>query len=97
MTYDEFKAELTKIVSNADTALAELPTFLEKVKTDYEALSSSTLKVTEQETRIRDLQDTNMKLFLAQTGQPVETPEEPELSGQDAVDDFVNKIMDDGK
>lgn len=98
MTYDEFKTKLTKIVSDADTALANLPGFLDEVKADYETLSSSVSKVTEQEGRIRDLQDTNMKLFLAQTGQPVETPDEPERTGQDAVDDFVNMMMtDDGK
>ncbi len=95
MTYDEFKTKITGIMSKPDNALAELPAFLEEVKGDYEALATSVSKVSEQEERIRTLQDTNMRLFLAQTGQAAEEPEEPELSGTDAVDAFVNELMAD--
>ena len=96
MTFDEFKSGVTALISNPDTALAELPAFLEKVKEDYETRDTSVTKVTEQEDRIRTLQDTNMRLFLAQTGQAAEKPEEPELQGDDAVDAFVKDIMNDG-
>ena len=96
MTYEEFKSGITALVSKPDTALAELPAFLEQVKADYETRDTSVSKVSEQEERIRTLQDTNMRLFLAQTGQAVEDKEEPELLGDDAVDAFVNDIMNDG-
>lgn len=97
MKYEEFKEKLTKIVSNADTALASLPAFLEEVKCDYEALETSTNKITESDKRIRDLQDTNMRLFLAQTGQAAEPDEEPEPEGHDAVDRFILDMMADDR
>lgn len=93
MKYEEFKTKLTDIVKDADTALSKLPAFLEEVKTDYEALSGAIEKVTESDKRIRDLQDTNMKLFLAQTGQAAEPDEEPEPEGMEAVDKFISDIM----
>lgn len=97
MTFDEVKKLLTDIVSHPDTALVELPGFLEKLKADYETRATATQKVAEQEERIKTLQDTNMRLFLMQTGQATEKPEEPELQGHEAVDAFVNELMSENK
>ena len=95
MKYEEFEARLTKMLETPDTALASLPEFLKEVKTDYEGIVSLTNKSSEQEKRIRDLQDTNMKLFLMQTSAPKskgELEDEDDLEGQDAIDAFVTKL-----
>ena len=95
MKYEELEARLTKMLETPDTALAALPEFLKEVKTDYEGIVSLTNKSSEQEKRIRDLQDTNMKLFLMQTSAPKdkgELEDEDDLEGQDAIDAFVTKL-----
>lgn len=95
MKYEELEMRLTKLLETPDTALAALPDLLKEVKTDYEGIASLTNKSSEQEKRIRDLQDTNMKLFLMQTSAPKtngQLEEEDDLEGQDAIDDFVAKL-----
>lgn len=96
MTFDEAKVGLTKIVQNPDTALAELPTFLEQLEQDYSSFNTAVEKITQQEDRIRTLQDTNARLFLMQTSQvSVDEGDEIELTGAEAMDAFVADIMKD--
>ena len=94
MTYQELETRLTKMLETPDTALAALPDFLKEVKTDYEKTVSLETKIAEGDKRIRDLQDTNMKLFLMQTGKSpdVEEIEDDEKEGADAIDAFVEKL-----
>lgn len=76
MTYDEFKTRFTALISNPDTVQAESVNFLSDVGKDYATLDSMTKKLNDDDKRIRDLQDTNQKLFLSVTGSPAE--DEPE-------------------
>lgn len=93
MTYDELEKKLTTILQQPDSALANVAPLLKDIKADYESIISLTSKVEAQDTRIRDLQDTNMKLFLAQTGQVSDKEEdEDDVEGPDAIDAFVNKL-----
>lgn len=93
MTYDELEKKLTTILQQPDSALANIAPLLKEIKSDYESIISLTSKVESQDSRIRDLQDTNMKLFLAQTGQVSDKDEEEDdVEGPDAIDAFVNKL-----
>lgn len=76
MTYDEFKTRFTSIIGNPDTAQAESVGFLSDVEKDYTTLTSMTKKSDDDDKRIRELQDTNQKLFLSVTGSPEEEKEE---------------------
>lgn len=75
MTYEEVKTRITALVGNPDTAQENAVTLLSDLEKDYTTLDSMTSKVSESEKRIRDLQDTNQKLFLSVTGQPAEEEE----------------------
>ena len=75
MTYDEVKTRITALVGNPDTAQENAVTLLSDLEKDYTTLDSMTSKVSESEKRIRDLQDTNQKLFLSVTGQLAEEEE----------------------
>lgn len=102
MTYEELETRLTTLLQQPDSALALVGPLLEDVKKDYEQIITLTEANKKQEGRIRDLQDTNMKLFLAQTGKAESKEEDDEdLEGMDAIDSFVNKLnandVDDGK
>lgn len=94
MTYDDLEKKISAVLQEPDTALINIKPVLEEIKTDYVNLASLTEKNVKNELRIKDLQDTNMKLFLAQTGKTTETePDEDELTGQDAVNAFMGKIL----
>lgn len=75
MTYDEVKTRITALVGSPDTAQESAVALLSDLEKDYTTLDSMTSKVSESEKRIRDLQDTNQKLFLSVTGQPAEEEE----------------------
>lgn len=94
MTYDELKTKLTKILEQPDSALANVGPLLEEVKSDYEQIITLKEANEKNTTRIRDLQDTNMKLFLAQTGKVEDknNEDDDDLEGPDAVDAFINKL-----
>lgn len=82
MTYDEVKDTLTTLLSNPDTALAGAQDFLDKIKPDYDTLDTMKTQIEENDKKIRDLQDTNMKLFLAQTKEQDPDPEPEEVTPQ---------------
>lgn len=77
MGFDGFKDRFNKVIESGDdlTAAKEL---LSDMETEYREAEEALSKVDEQEAKIRDLQDTNMKLYLAQTADPEDEPEEEE-------------------
>lgn len=96
MKYEEYENLINEALENPDKATASFKDVLTNLKTDITTLTTQAEKISEQEKRIRDLQDTNMKLFLSQTGQRKEEKEEPEeKTGQDAIDEFIAKITED--
>lgn len=69
MTFEEVEKGLAELLKNPDTAQAGAKDFLEKIKPDYDTMESLSTKSKEADKRIRDLQDTNQKLFLSVTGE----------------------------
>lgn len=69
MTFKEVEEGLAELLKNPDTAQAGVKDFLEKIKPDYDTMESLSTKSKEDDKRIRDLQDTNQKLFLSVTGE----------------------------
>lgn len=93
MTYDELEKKITKVLEAPDSALATIRPVLDEIKADYETMIVLAEAKEKNEARIRDLQDTNMKLFLAQSGKKVEEDgEEEELEGAEAIDAFVAEL-----
>lgn len=93
MKYDEIKNSIIAAMSNPDTMETEMTVILEQLKTDYEALNSMTDELSRAQTRIMDLQDTNHKLFLAQTSPASEEPDEVEPpTGAGVLDEFKNLV-----
>lgn len=99
MKFEEVKAKLTEVCKEPDSALVNITPVLEELAKDYAAMESFKELNAKQEEKIRNLQDTNMKLFLAQTGQKDDSKEEEddELVGQEATDAFVNKLLEQEK
>lgn len=93
MKYEEYENLINEGLKNPDKAPVLFKDVLEALKADITTLGTQSEKIIEQDTRIRDLQDTNMKLFLSQTASKKEEVEpEEEKTGQEAIDDFINKL-----
>lgn len=72
----------------AKTATAEnfqtvLTSILDSIKEDFSVIDNLNEQIKTQETKIRDLQDTNQKLFLSQTGG---TPKQEEDDFDDGIE-----------
>lgn len=94
MTYEEYEKRINGALANADTAPTEFVNILSDLKTDLTAKDALETEKTELETRVRDLQDTNMKLYLSVTGASDEDEEEDEpAEGTDVVDELMDKLF----
>lgn len=89
MKYEDYESKLTELVKNPDSAALAVQDILKDLKADSETFASLEANVAAQEGRIKDLQDTNMKLFLRQTGG--DSGQEPEEKTADEVIDELFK------
>lgn len=97
MTYDEVKERITGLVSDPDKAAENATTLLSDLEKDYTTMTSMADKAGEQEKRIRDLQDTNQRLFLSVTGQEQGSQDEPEEEPGIDWDNIFSEGVDNGK
>lgn len=94
MKIEDFKSRFNSIVSNPDTGIADASDFLTEVEADYTNATNLAEKVEELEARVKDLQETNIKLYLAQTGASEEENDEPdETDGEAYIDNFFENLM----
>lgn len=94
MTYEEYEKRINGALENADTAPTEFVDILSELKTDLTAKDTLETEKTELETRVRDLQDTNMKLYLSVTGNSDKDGEEDEpAEGTAVVDELMDKLF----
>ena len=94
MKYEEYEAiAQTLTPENAPEVVKQL---LEGIKADTTAFESMAQTNAEQDKKIRDLQDTNIKLFLSQTGKADDdSPSDEELAAkeQEAVENEIDNIL----
>ena len=96
MTYEEYETRINSALANADTAPTEFVNILSELRTDLTAKDTLETEKTELETRVRDLQDTNMKLYLSVTGSSDEDEDEEEdeaAEGTAVVDELMHEIF----
>lgn len=92
MTFDEVQAKIVNAMGNPDTMETQMTDILKEMKTDYEGFTFISAELEKANSRIRDLQDTNHKLFLAQTG-IVDEPEDVEKpTGVGVFDEFKELV-----
>ena len=94
MTYDEYKTAIDTAVSNPDTGLAGLPSVLENLKTDLGSIETLNTTISEKDAKIRELQDTNMKLYMQiGGGSPEPDPDPDPVTGVGVIDEFMNELF----
>lgn len=93
MTLDEYKKIAGTLT--ADNATAVFTDMLKGIEKDLAELEGAKSTIAEQNTKIKDLQDTNMKLFLSVTGKAETHEEEEEKTPDDFRNDLINLIKED--
>lgn len=97
MTYNEYVEAINKVLAEPDTALVNIQTVTDELKTDLETFATVTAENEKLNQRIRDLQDTNMKLFL-QTGGKAEQHEDEEDEAtkidEMSFDEYINYLKE---
>ena len=83
---------INKAIANKDDQEILFKELLDLVSTDEIEYNNLTTQVAEQSEKIRNLQDTNMKLFMSQTSEIQDEAEDEELEGDAAVLDFMQKL-----
>lgn len=90
MKINDYKQLINKLVAKPEEAPAVAEDLLKNITDDCAVIDSLNSKVNEQQQKILDLQNTNIKLFLGQTSKPAEEPDpEPAPS---SIDDIVKKL-----
>ena len=95
MKYEEYQSKINEVLSNPDTALANIAPVMDEIKNDLTALDSMSQENESLKARIRDLQDTNMKLYLAQTGEAAEEKTDEPVEGPAVIDEFLSAVFED--
>lgn len=92
MKYEDYESKLTGVVSNPDSAPIAVQEILKDLKSDAATMDSMAAELSEKDAKIRELQDTNTKLFLQVTGTDSsdDKPEDwSELEGEEALEAFI--------
>lgn len=90
MTHEELTNAISELVTKPESAAANAATIIKEVDALYTNADSLTAQAEENEKKIRELQDANIKLFLAQTGKPIDNhDDEDELT----LEDFAKKML----
>ena len=93
MTYEEYEKSINSVLSNPDTALANIPAVLDEIKKDLTSLETVTTENASLQQRIKDLQETNMKLYLSMTGSEPDTEEDEPATGLGVIDEFLADVF----
>lgn len=95
MKYEEYEQRINNALANADTAPTEFVNILSELRTDLTAKDTLETEKAELETRVRDLQDTNMKLYLSVTGTSSEDDDEDDepAEGTAVVDELMDALF----
>ena len=92
MKYDEY-VSLAQTLT-ADNAPTVMGAVLEALKEDTAKIEAYEADIAAKDTKIKDLQDTNIKLFLSQTGKADETnPDDEAAKEKAAVEDEITKLI----
>lgn len=95
MKYEEYESAIRAMVENPDTMLASVDGILDNLKTDLEARDALTGEVDELNARVKDLQETNIKLWISKGGEVVEEEEKEPATGKDVINEILEELKED--
>lgn len=95
MVFEEYRDSINSLLANPDTALTGISPLLDDLKGDLETRDALKAENDALNARIRDLQDTNMKLYLSLSGggSPDEEADDEPAEGNAVIDEFLDMIF----
>lgn len=93
MKIDEFEKRFNAIIENPDTGIADAGAFLDDVRADYTGAETAVQKIEELEAKIKELQESNIKLYLAQTSTAPEEDDIDEDDGEAFIDNVFSELL----
>lgn len=95
MKYEEYESAIRAMVENPDTMLTSVDGILDNLKTDLETRDALTGEVDELNARVKDLQETNIKLWISKGGEVVEEDEKEPATGKDVITEILEELKED--
>lgn len=92
MSIDDYKKLINTGLKDPDKIPDTLTSVLENIDQDLSRLNKLEDAIKEKDEKIRNLQDTNIKMFLNQTSNVNIEKEDKKLEGMDYVNDFIEKL-----
>lgn len=98
MSYEEYKKLIDELITNPDTAPANVQNILNQLQTDLTTLDSLKAENTGLNEKVKTLQDTNIKLYMSQGSAPVVNENEnkektEEEVNAENVEAFFNELQ----
>ena len=90
MKYEEYEKRLSGLVKDDSQSAEAVLDILKEIKADTDAIASYEAIVKEKDTKIADLNQTNMNLFMRITGGSDEQ-DPPEKTGDEMIDDLFKE------
>ena len=101
MKYAEYKEKIDGLLTNPDTALAGIDEVYESLEADLTTRDSLADENETLKNKVKELQETNIKLYMSQGGDNTEETDgkEDEAVDEDikAVDDFFDELFEEEK
>ena len=99
MKLEEYETAFRDMVSNPDTLQTSALSILEEIKKDKALSEANITEIDRLNNKVRDLQDTNTKLFLSMAGDTSSDDEDNEepLTGMEAMDAFINSLFEESE
>lgn len=94
MKYTEYKDAIDGLLTNPDTALAGIGDIYAELESDLTTKDSLATENEELKNKVKELQETNIKLFLSQSNDSTEdtTPEDEQDEDTKAVEEFFEEL-----
>lgn len=89
MKYEQYAEMAENLLKDNTKAPLILKDLLDNLKVDLDAEDTKEKRIGELDQKVRDLQDTNMKLFLNQIGKSQEKEEEPRNEMDELMDELL--------
>ena len=92
MTIDEYRDKITNMIKNPETGGEAGAELIKSITEDLSTIDSMKAQLSESEKKIRELQDSNVKLFLSVTGQSKQEEEEEEKP--ETIEEFAHRFRE---
>lgn len=80
ITQEDAKTWVTEFAKAPDQGIESANAFLEQIAEVFDTVGALTAGINDRDKKIRELQDTNIRMFLSQTGQREEQEDEKPLT-----------------